>query len=215
MTKKPLKSASVPAPLTPEQRIALRADLGAFMRERREAQQPPLTQMALSEQLGFSYSVVSTWENNSRAILEGQLKAWAEKLGVDPDLQKEPLARFAPVVQNDETSKPNSGSRVEREVNARLVALRKQRNLTIREMGALLGMSAAHYYRVETNKGNLTIAQLRQVVKRLDVSYEYLIDGKGSGETYQDLKKENERLKRENQLLESFRRQVELNQVHS
>ena len=75
-------------------------------------------------------------------------------------------------------------------------------------MAEVTGISTGHWQRIELNNSNLSVAQVRQIAKRLEVSYEWLIDGKGAP-NQQTMQQEINRLTRDNEVLESFRRLVE------
>jgi len=192
-------------PNTLDAQYQLRRKLGEYMRETRLASKVPYTQMQLSEALGYTYSIVTSWENGGRNVLLNHLLSWAEKLGVDTDMAQGPLARFAPVLLPDEASKPNKGERIEKEVNARLKLLRQERNLSLREMAEITGINYSHYSRVESNRSNLSVVQIRLLCQRLRVTYDYIIDGTHKDETTQALRDRIKTLERENELLESFR----------
>lgn len=188
----------------------MRRQLSAYMREKRLAMEPVPTQKELSSRLGYTYSIVSNWENDTRNVLREQFQAWAEavglvKVGIPVDFSKEPFASFEPVLLPDDQSKPNKGERIEREINVRVQKLRKDRNLSIRELGKITGINYSHYARIERGQSNFSITQLRSIAKELRVSYEYLIDGTNEEETVDFLRKQNAQLRRENELLESFR----------
>lgn len=175
------------------------------MRNTRLALEPAVSQIKLSQDLGYSYSVVTSWENGGRNILRNQLLDWAKAVGVSTDMENGPLAEFNVVVLDDGLSRPNKGERIERDINERLKLLRKDRKLTLREMAEITGISYSHYARVEHNRGNLSITQLRSIAKQLKVSYDYLIDGAELHETTESLREKIAILTRENELLESFR----------
>jgi len=211
MTKK-LASVPTPAPLpaSPSTNPAAAAletrdRLRAFLKNTRLSLMPKVTQLGLSERLRFPYSIVTAWENGTRAIYQNQLLAWAEAVGLDKGEQDELLAAHAGGYLSDKTAGISTGSRMDEAVNTRLKQLRKHLRFSLREMADVSGISTGHLQRVEQNKGNLSVAQLREVHQKLRISYGWLIDGKGemSEETLQD---KVTRLERENALLEALRK---------
>ena len=190
-----------------EDRAELRRELGTFMRETRQALEPVPTQVDISKKLGFNYSIVTGFENATRNITQSQAQQWAKVLELDTDLEAGPLARFVPAMLLDEQAKLNKGDRTERDINQRIKELRLERNLSMREMAALLNLNLNHYARIESQRGNFSLTQLRLAAQRLRVSYEWLLDGAGKGDTVESLREENKRLRRENELLEQLRQQ--------
>ena len=190
------------------QNYTLRQELGQALREARLAQKPVLTQRQLSEKLGYTYSIVTGWENGTRNILHKHFLELTAALNLDSNLVDGPLAIYKQVLLSDKKSAPNKGSRTEEGINARLTKLRVERNLSLREMALLIGMNSTQYFHLEHNHGNLTLGQLRLVSQRLGVTYEYLMDGTNEHDTPRALREQIKRLERENELLESFRQQV-------
>ena len=203
-TATPLKGAV----LTPEQVLGLRNELCAALKTRRLAESPRLTQNVLSQRLGYPYSVVTGWENCTRLFYKSNVLAWATALNYNPEEVNALLATYGPAVLADEKAGLSTGSRIETELNERVKALRKERRLSIREMAEITGISTGHWQRIEINQSNLSVAQIRQIGRQLRVSFDWLINGRGepSEETMQQT---IDRLIRENELLESFRRQAE------
>jgi transcriptional regulator with XRE-family HTH domain len=181
----------------------LRHQLGAFMKSRRVAHEGAFTQLGLSRALGFSYSVVTNWENGTRSVLASHLTAWASQLGVDP----KDLAQFATAVLPDEKAGIATGSRMDAEVNARLKELRKLLRLSLRDMADRTGISTGHLQRIESNQSNLSVAQVRNIHRNLKVNYAWLIEGEGEWNAA-SVEDELERLRRNIELLESFRQQT-------
>ena len=214
MTKKVTPDASlVDTPVfTAEQILGMRNNLCAELKARRLAQQPRLTQSTLSEQLGYPYSVVTGWENATRLFYKSNVLAWATALGYAPAEIDALLVSYGAGVLADEHAGISTGSRIETALNERVKALRKERRLSIREMAEITGISTGHWQRIELNNSNLSVNQVRQIAKRLEVSYEWLIDGKGAPNQQtmqQTMQQEINRLTRDNEVLESFRRLVE------
>lgn len=212
MTKKPTTTilpapAPAPAPLTPEQATALRMELGELLRARRLAIVPRLTQMALSEQLQYPYSIVTSWENGTRLLYVSNFSSWLEALGYDQEEGRVLYERFSPVILSDEKVGLETGSRIDTELNERFSNFRKNRRFTMREVARLTGISTGHLQRIESNTSNLSVAQVRTIAKVLHVNYDWLIDGKGEPDN-EPLYKELARLQRDNELLENFRAEV-------
>lgn len=209
LSVKPFLPVSAPAliKLTVEQATALRAELNLLLKARRLAQVPRLTQQALSEQLGYPYSIVTGWENGTRLLYVSNFSAWVEALGIEQEEGRVLYARFSPIILCDERVGLETGSRIDNEVNERFSAFRKERRFTMREVARLTGISTGHLQRIENNTSNLSVAQIRSIAKELHLNYAWLIDGKGMPDS-EMLYKELARLQRENELLESFRAQV-------
>ena len=210
MTKKVTPDASLTdAPVfTAEEMLGMRNQLSGELRARRLAREPRLTQSVLSEQLGYPYSVVTGWENATRLFYKSNVLAWATALGYAPTEIDALLVSYGAGVLADEHAGISTGSRIETALNERVKGLRKERRLSIREMAEVTGISTGHWQRIELNNSNLSVAQVRQIAKRLEVSYEWLIDGKGAP-SQQTMQQEINRLTRDNEVLESFRRLVE------
>ena len=213
MTKKHIISPALPvsAPVAPkltsEQATELRAELNQLLKARRLLQVPRLTQQVLSERLGYPYSIVTGWENGTRLLYVSNFSAWLEGLGIDQEEGRVLYARYSPIILCDERAGLETGSRIDTEVNERFSALRKERRFTIREIARLTGISTGHLQRIESNASNLSVAQVRGVVKALRLNYEWLIEGKGEPSA-EPLHKELARLQRDNELLENFRQEV-------
>lgn len=215
MTKKATTANVLPPAvqvLTNEQMLVLREGLRKTLKARREEHAPRLTQFALSQQLGYPYSVVTGWENGTRLFYRSNVVAWATALGCDEIETTALLTEYGAGILPDEKAGISTGSRIETALNERVKALRKERRFSIREMAEVTGISAGHWQRIEMNQSNLSVAQVRQLARKLRVSYTWLIDGQGepSCETMQQT---IDRLTRDNELLESFRQQVEQKQA--
>lgn len=210
MTKK--LTAGAPLPESPdlasEEVLALRHELCKALKTRRLAEQSRLTQNVLSQRLGYPYSIVTGWENCTRLFYKSNVLAWATELGYSADEVASLLATYEAAILPDEKAGISTGSRIETALNERVKALRKDRRLSIREMAEITGISTGHWQRIELNNSNLSVAQVRQIAKRLEVSYEWLIDGKGAP-NQQTMQQEINRLTRDNEVLESFRLLVE------
>ena len=187
-----------------------RDELRTLLKARRLTIAPRLTQLALSQALDYPYSIVTGWENGTRSVYVKNLREWAGALGYAPGEQDALLIRYPLGVLPDERAGLATGSRVETQINERVKALRKDRRLSMREMADVTGISTGHLQRIEQNNSNLSTAQVRQISQRLRVTYEWIIDGKG-GASQLGLQQEIDRLRRDNEVLESFRRQVEKN----
>lgn len=212
MTKKAKTSSAFPpahqvSASEQESMLELRGRLRTLLRERRLAQQPRLTQSALSEQLGYPYTVVTGWENDTRLFYISNVRDWAKALGYNEEEVTALLDEYGPAILPDEKAGISTGSRIETEMNERVKALRKERRLTIREFADVTGISTGHWQRIELNISNLSVAHVRQIAKVLKVNYEWLIEGRGEANS-ETLQQEVARLKRENEILESFRQKV-------
>ncbi|MBO2012571.1 helix-turn-helix transcriptional regulator [Hymenobacter negativus] len=174
--------------------------LREFIKSYRLAHKPKLTQLELSRMLGYTYSIVTAWENGTRIILASQLVAWAQAL----DVPEREVVPFVAVARPDGAGHGATGSRMDAEVNARLKWLRKELRFSLREMANMTGISAGHLQRIESNQSNVSVAQVRNIHQKLKVSYEWLIDGTGTWDL-RDFNEELARLRRENQLLEQLR----------
>ena len=191
-------------PATPETALAARDALRAWMKARREQVMPKLTQLELSRRLGFPYSIVTAWENGTRSILLSQFMAWCQELSLAHDENCEEYGAFWSAILPDEKAGIATGSRMDAEVNGRLKELRKQLRFSLREMADVTGITAGHLQRIEANQSNISVAQLRNIHKKLKVSYEWLVEGMGEwNET--TLLDELVKLRRENALLEELR----------
>ena len=78
--------------------------------------------------------------------------------------------------------KPTGSSGEKNLVSSRLIELRKQQNLSQRDLAHKLQLSGYDMdknviTRIETNKRYVTDIELRALSQVLDVSYAYLIDG--------------------------------------
>lgn len=210
MVKKLTAGAPLPerTGLAPEQVLALRHELCAALKTRRLAEQPRLTQNVLSQRLGYPYAVVTGWENCTRLFYKSNVRAWATELGYGAEEVAALLATYEAAILPDDQAGISTGSRIETQINERVKALRKERRLSIREMADVTGISTGHWQRIEQNNSNLSVAQVRQIGKQLKVSYEWLIDGTGEP-SQQTLQQTIDRLTRDNEVLESFRRLVE------
>lgn len=203
--KETLRAEAVFNPfLDDEQALAKRLGLRQWMKEQRLCATPKLTQMGLSQVLDFTYSIVTAWENGVRIVTESHFRAWGAALGLSEAVLQEQIAQAGPAIQPDSKLGISTGSRMDASVNARLKWLRAELRLTLREFGDATGISAGHMQRIENNVSNLSIGQLRSVHHKLQVNYEWLIDGIGTYDRSAQLA-ELIRLRRENELLESLR----------
>ena len=205
-----IKNSTTGAELTPEQVTALRNELCAALKARRLAHEPRLTQSVLSQRLGYPYAVVTGWENCTRLFYRSNVLAWATSLGYSENELQELLLAYGPAILTDEKAGISTGSRIETELNERMKVLRKERRLSIREMAEVTGISTGHWQRIEINQSNLSVGQIRQIARKLHVCFNWLINGEGRHDK-QSMQQEIDQLRRENQVLESFRQQVERN----
>lgn len=162
-----------------------------------------MTQMELSQELGYKYNVVATMENGTKRINELELARLQQVLRLDEsELEQIVSALEKPLLAKPA---PNKGSRKDVLVNRRVAALRKEHRMSMREFGDLLGIMPSHYSKIESEEASFTVQQLQRIHKELHVSYDFLFDGKpDASPTYQQLLEENQHLKNSNQLLYGY-----------
>ncbi|WP_216726156.1 helix-turn-helix transcriptional regulator [Hymenobacter siberiensis] len=198
------RSLTTTLPTTPASVLVARDALRAWMRERREEVTPKLTQLELSRRLGFPYSIVTAWENGTRSLLLSQFVGWCQELGLAHNENCEEYGAFWQAILPDDKAGIATGSRMDAEVNGRLKELRKELRFSLREMADITGITAGHLQRIEANLSNISVSQLRNIHKKLKVSYAWLVEGKGEWNEV-NLLDELARLRRENELLEQLR----------
>ena len=156
-----------------------RHELCVDLETRHLAEQPRLTLNVLSQRLRYPYSVVKVWENCTRLFCKSNVLARAAALGYGLEEVDALLTTYGAAVLPDEHAGTNTGSRIETELNDRVKALRKERRLSIREMADVTGISTGHWQRIELNRSNLSVAQIRQIAKRLNPGLARQRQGRG------------------------------------
>lgn len=82
-------------------------------------------------------------------------------------------------------------------IGSRLREVRIEKRLTQKEMGVVIGLTPGSVGAMENDAYTPNYDVLRILKKRLNVPYEYIIDGDANTSTADELKKENMKLKQE------------------
>lgn len=99
---------------------------------------------------------------------------------------------------------------MENSVNSRVVALLKTLNLDENELARRIGKHPSTIYRIVNNESEPTKTTIKLIADELNVSYDYLLTGKGTSqkeaftwreEAYESIKKQLEYLQNQNNLL--------------
>jgi transcriptional regulator with XRE-family HTH domain len=138
---------------------------------RRARLEKGLTQSELSAAAGYEYNVVGAWETSQKRVQVTKIPLVAKAL----NLPEEALLAFPEDILHE--SKPNKGSRMIPEICRRIVQLREEQHLNMREMADILGIKSSHYFRIEKEDAMPTLEQVRKIARTMGVSYAWLLDG--------------------------------------
>jgi transcriptional regulator with XRE-family HTH domain len=146
--------------------------LGSILCRARKACE--LSQMELSRQLGYQYSIVSHWENGTQRIPRARLLELQQMLGLSLKELKSYLKD--PSVVADEVNP--TGSRVIPGLGERLKMLRAHFCYSTTDMALLLDMARTQYNRIENGLNNLTLQQLMTVHQTMKIPYDQILGQK-------------------------------------
>ena len=159
--------------------------LGNSIKEVRKSKK--LTQKKLAELTGFKQNTISNHENGNRQLDEGDIRIYAQALGVSPqylfDLSKPSSIDTTPTIQTiyDEL-KPPRQAKVLTYANRQLNEQRNEEETKINEVSEVIQLYSYDYYDHPASAGTgqyLNDVRVEQIELPIDVDADFVIPIKG------------------------------------